>query len=58
MEEYTYEKHGLLYIVYHTEHDYFCDVTTEDSRFDSEEKAKKHCEILNKTIKYHKTGVK
>jgi len=51
MEEYTYEKHGILYIVYHTDDDYFCPATTEDARFDSEEKAKEHCRILNERAK-------
>lgn len=45
---YYYERHGLLYIVYRVINKSMGDVL-EDSRWESEQKAKHHCYILNLT---------
>ena len=43
-EFYYYVEHGLLWIVYYQD-EYGC--TGEDSRWESEDKAKEHCKLLN-----------
>lgn len=48
-EKYYYSKHGLLYIVYINVDTGISVVPIEDSRWESEEKAKEHCSILNAT---------
>ena len=52
---YYYKKHGLLYVVYYEYVDYSGGLGAEihieiDSRWKSEKKAKKHCEILNSEL--------
>lgn len=45
--KYYYEKHGLLYIVYSDYDEGFGVVSTENSRWEDELKAKEHCRLLN-----------
>lgn len=48
-EDFYYKKHGLLYIVYERYQTGHGDMSeTKDSEWNNEEKAKAHCEILNK----------
>jgi len=47
MKKYYYIKHGLLYIVYKRDSGGLAPMSIEDSRWESEDKAKLHCEILN-----------
>ena len=43
-EFYYCVEHGLLWIVYYQD---VYGITEEDSRWESEDKAKEHCELLN-----------
>lgn len=46
-DTYRYKKHGLLWIVYKSLWTGIEMSYTEDSKWDSEEKAKEHCRLLN-----------
>ena len=54
MNKYYYERHGLLYIVY--QDDESKPSTSEDSRWEDEEKAREHCRILNEAIEIKHNG--
>ena len=54
MEKYNYKKHGLLFIVYEIQES----IEIEDSRWENEEKAKKHCKLLNGNVNYIIKGSK
>lgn len=50
-EKYYYCKHGLLFIVYERVDTGLDIISDEDSRWESEDKAKEHCRILNENSK-------